>query len=118
MSKKTENLNTIRQSCGSRVVVNGVSCISPITDREMYDSSLLYSAAKNKHAKESLVWKPMSEDWKENCREEFWFQDTVEERSDYIRRWTDVCLILKNACFLLQEKRCACQPMSLIWKTY
>ena len=24
----------------------------------------------------------------------------------------------KNACFLLQEKRCACQPMSLIWKTY
>ena len=79
MSKKPENLNTIRQSCGSRVVVNGVSCISPITDREMYDSSLLYSAAKNKHAKESLVWKPMSEDWKENCREEFWFQDTVEE---------------------------------------
>lgn len=68
MSKKPENLNTIRQSCGSRVVVNGVSCISPITDREMYDSSLLYSAAKNKHAKESLVWKPMSEDWKENCR--------------------------------------------------
>ena len=79
MSKKPENLNTIRQSCGSRVVVNGVSCISPITDREMYDSSLLYSAAKNKHAKESLVWKPMSEDWKENCREEFWFQDTVKE---------------------------------------
>ncbi len=55
MSKKPENLNTIRQSCGSRVVVNGVSCISPIIDREMYDSSLLYSAAKNKHAKESLV---------------------------------------------------------------
>lgn len=68
MSKKPENLNTIRQSCGSRVVVNGVSCISPITDREMYDSSLLYSAAKNKHAKESLVWKPMSEDWKENLQ--------------------------------------------------
>lgn len=79
MSKKPENLNTIRQSCGSRVVVNGVSCISPIIDREMYDSSLLYSAAKNKHAKESLVWKPMSEDWKKNCRDEFWFQDTVEE---------------------------------------
>ena len=52
MSKKPENLNTIRQSCGS---------------------SLLYSAAKNKHAKESLVWNPMSEDWKENCRDEFWF---------------------------------------------
>ena len=79
MSKKPENLNTIRQSCGSRVVVNGVSCIAPIIDREMYDSSLLYNAAKNKHAKESLVWKPMSEDWKENCRDEFWFQDTVEE---------------------------------------
>lgn len=79
MSKKPENLNTIRQSCGSRVVVNGVSCIAPIIDREMYDSSLLYNAAKNKHAKESLVWKPMSEDCKENCRDEFWFQDTVEE---------------------------------------
>ena len=25
MSKKPENLNTIRQSCGSRVVVNGVN---------------------------------------------------------------------------------------------
>lgn len=42
MSKKPENLNTIRQSCGSRVVVNGVSCISPIIDRKIYDSSLLY----------------------------------------------------------------------------
>ena len=65
MSKKTENLNTIRQSCGSRVVVDGRSCIAPITDREMYDKCLLYSVEKNKHAKDSLIWKPMSEDWKE-----------------------------------------------------
>lgn len=41
-----------------------------------------------------------------------------KKRSDYIRRWTDVCLTLKNACCPLREKRCACQPMSLIWKTY
>lgn len=46
------------------------------------------------------------------------FRIQSKKRSDYIRRWTDACLILKNACFLLQEKRCACQPMSLIWKTY
>ena len=42
MSKKPENLNTIRQSCGSRVVVEGRSCIAPITDREMYDMVLEY----------------------------------------------------------------------------
>ena len=79
MSKKPENLNTIRQSCGSRVVVDGRSCIAPITDREMYDKCLLYSVEKNKHAKDSLIWKPMSEDWKENCRDQFGSQDTVEE---------------------------------------
>lgn len=118
MSKKPENLNTIRQSCGSRVVVNGVSCISPIIEREMYDSSLLYSAAKNKHAKESLVWKPMSEDWKKTAGTNFGSRIQSKKRSDYTRRWTDACLLLKNACFLLQEKRCACQPMNLIWKTY
>ena len=79
MSKKPENLNTIRQSCGSRVVVDGRSCIAPITDREMYGKCLLDSVEKNKHAKDSLIWKPMSEDWKENCRDQFGSQDTVEE---------------------------------------
>ena len=63
----------------SKIVVEGRSCIAPITDREMYDSCLIYSIEKNKHAKDSLVWNPMSEDWKQNCKNRFWFQDTVEE---------------------------------------
>ena len=118
MSKKPENLNTIRQSCGSRVVVNGVSCISPITDRGMYDSSLLYSAAKINTQKNLLSGIQCLKTGKKTAGTNFGFRIQSKKRSDYTRRWTDACLLLKNACFLLQEKRCACQPMNLIWKTY
>ena len=78
MNNTNETLDTLRQSCGSRIVVDGKSCIAPIMEKKMYDKCLIYSSKKNKHPKESLVWTPMSEKWKQNCKEEFWFQNTIE----------------------------------------
>lgn len=40
----------------------------------------MYSESKNVHAKNTVAWQPMSDDWKERCRSNsFWFQDTVAE---------------------------------------
>lgn len=82
----TQNENTVkelidlRNACGSRVVVNGKSCIAPIDDKAFFDKCLMYSESKNQHAKNTVAWQPMDEEWKENCKNNaFWFQDTVEE---------------------------------------
>lgn len=41
---------------------------------------MMYSESKNMHAKNTVAWKPMSDDWKERCRSNsFWFQNTVAE---------------------------------------
>ena len=79
MNNTKETLNALRQSCGSRIVIGGISCIAPILDRKTYDGCLIYSKNKDKHAKETLVWDPMDEDWKQNCKDRFWVQDTIED---------------------------------------
>lgn len=40
----------------------------------------MYSESKNLHAKNTVAWRPMPDNWKERCRSNsFWFQDTVAE---------------------------------------
>lgn len=78
--KTTQELINIRNACGSRVVVDGKSVIAPIDDKTFFDKCLMYSESKNLHAKNTVAWRPMSDDWKERCRSNsFWFQDTVAE---------------------------------------
>ena len=78
--KITQELINIRNACGSRVVLDGKSCIAPIDDKAFFDKCLMYSESKNVHAKNTVAWKPMSDDWKERCRSNsFWFQNTVAE---------------------------------------
>lgn len=78
--KTTQELIDIRNVCGSRVVLDGKSCIAPIDDKAFFDKCLMYSESKNVHAKNTVAWKPMSDDWKERCRSNsFWFQNTVAE---------------------------------------
>lgn len=79
MNNTKETLIALRQSYGSRIVVDGKSCTAPILNRKAYDHCLIYSQNKDKHAKASLVWNPMDEDWKQNCKDDFWFQDTIED---------------------------------------
>lgn len=78
--KITQELIDIRNACGSRVVLGRKSCIAPIDDKAFFDKCLMYSESKNVHAKNTVAWKSMSDDWKERCRSNsFWFQNTVAE---------------------------------------
>lgn len=78
--KTTQELIDIRNACGSRVVLDGKSVIAPIDDKAFFDKCLMYSESKNLHAKNTVAWQPMSDEWKEHCRNNaFWFQDTVAE---------------------------------------
>ena len=77
--KITQELIDIRNACGSRVVVDGKSCIAPIDDKAFFDKCLMYSESKNLHAKNTVAWKPMSDEWKNSCKDKFfWYQDTVD----------------------------------------
>ena len=78
--KTTQELIDIRNACGSRVILDDKSCIAPIDDKAFFDKCLIYSERKNLHAKNTVAWKTMSDEWKEHCRNNFfWFQDTLEE---------------------------------------
>lgn len=78
--KITQELIDIRNACGSRVVLDGKSYIAPIDDKAFFDKCLIYSESKNLHAKNTVAWRPMSDDWKKRCRSNsFWFQNTVAE---------------------------------------
>lgn len=72
-------MQTFQKSCGTRVVLDGKSCITNIPDKAFYDKCLIYSEIKSKHIKDSITWTPMDNDWKERCRQNsFWFQKTLE----------------------------------------
>lgn len=90
------NLKKLRESCGSRVVIDGKSCIAPIEGRDFFDKCLIYSRNKNKHAKESVSWNHMSEEWKENCKNRFWFQNSVEDAKKLHPNMDERMFELKN----------------------
>lgn len=78
--KTVQELVNIRNACGSRVILDGKSVIAPIDDKAFFDKCLMYSESKNLHAKNTVAWRPMTDNWKERCRSNsFWFQDTVAE---------------------------------------
>ena len=78
--KTTQELIDIRNACGSRVVLDGKSIIAPIDDKAFFDKCLMYSESKNLHEKNTVAWRPMSDTWKNSCKNMFfWFQDTVAE---------------------------------------
>lgn len=78
--KTTQELIDIRNACGSRVVLDGKSIIAPIDDKTFFDKCLIYSESKNLHAKNTVAWWPMSDTWKNSCKNMFfWFQNTVTE---------------------------------------
>ena len=47
----SKELINIRNACGSRIVLDGKSCIAPIDDKAFFDKCLMYSESKNLHAK-------------------------------------------------------------------
>lgn len=53
--KTTQELIDIRNACGSRVVLDGKSCIAPIDDKTFFDKCLMYSESKNLHAKNTVA---------------------------------------------------------------
>ena len=72
-------MQKFQKSCGTRVLLDGKSCITNIPDKTFYDKCLIYSEIKNKRIKDSVTWNPMSDNWKERCKQNsFWFQDTLE----------------------------------------
>lgn len=49
--KTIQDLIVTRNACGSRIVLDGKSCIAPIDDKAFFDKCLMYSDSKNLHAK-------------------------------------------------------------------
>lgn len=67
MNNTKETLNAFRQSCGSRIVVGGKSCIAPILNKKTYDNCLIYNQIKDKHAKEILAWNSKKTAFQPSC---------------------------------------------------
>lgn len=73
-------MQEFQKSCGTRVVLDGKSCITNIPDKTFYDNCLIYSEIKNKRIKDSVTWNHMSDDWKKRCKQNsFWSQDTLDD---------------------------------------
>ena len=95
--KTIQDLIITRNACGSRVILDGKSCIAPIDDKAFFDKCLIYSESKNLHAKNTVAWKPMSDEWKERCRRNsFWFQDTLEEAKQIFPEMNERLFELKS----------------------
>lgn len=70
---------SLRNKCGTRVINGTTSCIFPISNKNDFDRLTIYSENKSPSIKASLKWKPMDDEWKENCKNNFWFQRTLPE---------------------------------------
>ena len=105
--KITQELIDTRNACGSRVVLDGKSCIAPINDKAFFDKCLMYSESKNMHAKNTVAWKPMSDDWKKRCRSNsFWFQDTVAEAKKMFPEMDERLSFLSAAVLHSRKYKC------------
>ena len=83
MKSLPTNIAQLQTVCGTRVILDGKSCIVNITDKDMFDKCLIYSEAKSQKIKDSIKWNQMDADWKADCKENmFWFQDTFEEMKE------------------------------------
>jgi hypothetical protein len=58
----------LKVKCGTRVINNDVSQILPITNKKDFDDFIIYSENKSNKIKSKLKWEPMSEEWKNNCK--------------------------------------------------
>ena len=93
---KETNLS-LQNKCGTRVVKDGVSQILPILCKADFDKYVIYSEAKSSNIKAGLKCRPMSDEWKNRCRETFfWFQETLKEMKKMHPR-------MNNKMFKLRE---------------
>ena len=97
MEKLTNEMNELQRMCGTRVIYDGVSCIKNITSKKILDDSLIYSKLKNQKIKDNIKWEPMDEDWKSNCKDMFWFQDSLKKMKEMYPR-------MDERLFELREK--------------
>ena len=80
MKSLPTDITQLQTVCGTRVILDGTSCITNITDKDMFDKCLIYSETRNQKIKDGIKCKLMDEDWKSRCKEnQFWFQDTLED---------------------------------------
>ena len=86
----------LKVKCGTRVIYNDVSQILPITNKKDFDDFIIYSENKSNKIKSKLKWEPMSEEWKNNCKNNFWFQNTLEDMKAKHPSMDDRLFLLKN----------------------
>ena len=80
MQSLPTDIAQLQTACGTRVILDGKSHITNITDKDMFDKCLIYSETKNQKIKNCIKCKPMDDDWKAGCKKHmFWFQDTLED---------------------------------------
>lgn len=91
-------MQAFQQACGTRVVIDGKSCITNIPDKAFYDKCFIYSETKSKRIKDNVTWRPMDDEWKARCKESsFWFQNTLDEMKQ-------MCPHMDNRLFDLRNK--------------
>lgn len=80
MQSLPTDIAQLQTVCGTRVILDGKSYITNITDKDTFDKCLICSETKNQKIKDSVKCQPMDDDWKTRCKEDmFWFQDTLED---------------------------------------
>ena len=93
----TETNSTLQQKCGTRILNdNNVSTILPITSRKDFDKFTIYSKNKSPAIKASVKWNPMDDEWKANCKDNFWFQKTLAEMKAKHPKMDDNLFTLKE----------------------
>ena len=75
MKQLPSDIAQLQTVCGTRVILDGKSCIVNITDKDMFDKCLIYSEAKSQKIKDSIKWNQMDTDWKADCKESSTLED-------------------------------------------
>ena len=87
--KITQELIDTRNACGSRVVLDGKSCIAPINDKAFFDKCLMYSESKNMRSRGSQCLTIGKND---AGAIRFGFRILSLRRRKCFRKWMNACL--------------------------
>lgn len=86
----------LRDKCGTRIVSENTSMIMPILNKHDFDTSTIYSENKSNTIKQKVKWKPMDEEWKQNCSRNFWFQRTLPEMKEKHPKMDERLFVLRE----------------------
>ena len=117
--KTAQELINIRNACGSRVVLDGKSCVAPIDDRAFFDKCFMYSESKSLHAK-ILSHGGLCLMSGRNVAEVNFsgFRILSLRRKKCFRKLMNVFSSSGQSCLILPAMRSACRCTKKTWRTF